>query len=253
MLGQGATIDYFDHHKMGKPIFHKHLNIGVDLSTDTCTSLIVDNQLQGRYRAWAITAAFGDNLTNKAHVLGLESGFSEKDLILLKQLGTHLNYNSYGSSLDDLFFDPKILYKKIQPFDNPFEFLEQDSEILNTLEMGFRQDMSKAKNISFIHNNEDIAVILLPNEKWAHRVGGVFGNQLANDFPERAHAVVTEKNNDNYLISIRAPLNHKKGADLLASQFPTGGGRKVAAGINELPKGQLDYFIDAMQRQFDRK
>jgi len=34
------------------------------------------------------------------------------------------------------------------------------------------------------------------------------------------------------------------------SQFPTGGGRKAAAGINALPKAMLTTFIDAFERTY---
>ncbi len=51
-------------------------------------------------------------------------------------------------------------------------------------------------------------------------------------------------------VSIRAPLNKRQGADILARQFPTGGGRKGAAGINHLPVSDLPRFIDAMEKQF---
>ena len=250
LLDQGAIIDYFDHHKTGELISHENLNLHIDLSADTCTSLIVDEQLQGRYRSWAITGAFGDNLTSKAQSLGLKSGFSENELSLLKQLGTYLNYNGYGSSLDDLFFNPELLFKKLQKFDNPFDFIKKDSETFNTLATGYQEDMSKAHQIPATLATDDIAIKLLPNEKWARRVSGVLGNDLANKFPNRAHAIITEKDNNDYLVSIRAPLNRKNGADLLASQFPTGGGRKAAAGINNLPKDQLKSFTKAMEVQF---
>jgi hypothetical protein len=250
LLEQGATIDYFDHHKTGELVSHERLKVNINLSKDTCTSLIVDKKLQGRYRAWAITGAFGDNLINQAQALGLESGFSESELSLLQQLGTYLNYNGYGSSLEDLFFDPKILYKKIQPFNSPFDFLNKDTATFNILATGYQQDMNKADQMPPILSTNDVAIILLPNEQWARRVSGVFGNDLANKFPNRAHAIVTEKNNDHYLVSIRAPINKKNGADQLASQFPSGGGRKAAAGINDLPKDQLEIFIATMQSQF---
>jgi len=253
LLEQGAVIDYFDHHKTGELVSHRHLNLHIDLSADTCTSLIVDKYLQGKYRAWAITGAFGDNLENIAQTLGLESNFNKNELSLLKQLGIYLNYNGYGSSLDDLFFDPKLLFNKIRIFDSPFEFINTDIDTFNTLETGYQQDMSKADQISPILCTDAIAVTLFPNEKWARRVSGVLANDLANNFPNRAHAIVTEKDNNNYLVSIRAPLNRKNGADQLASQFPSGGGRKAAAGINDLPKNQLETFIQAMKIQFQQK
>ena len=56
--------------------------------------------------------------------------------------------------------------------------------------------------------------------------------------------MLTEKSNGNYLVSIRAPLNNKTGADEICRQFPTGGGRKAAAGINDLPADMYDQFID---------
>ena len=88
-----------------------------------------------------------------------------------------------------------------------------------------------------------MAVFGVPDEGWARRVSGVYSNDLANGNPDRAHAVLTEKANDTYLVSVRAPLNNKTGADEICRQFPTGGGRKAAAGINDLPADQLDTFI----------
>jgi len=250
LLAQGANISYFDHHKTGELIQHENLQTHIDLSADTCTSLIVNEQLQGKYLAWAITAAFGDNLTAKASSLAIEAGYKEVEIELLKQLGTFLNYNGYGASLDDLFFAPAELYKKLSLFDTPFEFVKQDLETFKTLSKGYREDMAQAAAMPLIESDADIAVTELPNEKWARRVSGVWGNELANQYPDRAHAILTEKDAEHYLVSIRAPLNRKSGADELASQFPTGGGRKAAAGINALPKVQLAEFIAAMRKQF---
>ena len=55
--------------------------------------------------------------------------------------------------------------------------------------------------------------------------------------------LLTEKSNGNYLVSIRAPLNNRVGADEICRQFVTGGGRKAAAGINDLPAKDLEGFI----------
>ena len=126
LLQQGASINYIDHHRIGDAISHAKLTTDIDLSADTCTSLIVDKQLQGRYRAWALTAAFGDNLFDTAMKLGQESGFSLYELESLKELGIYINYNGYGAAVADLFFDPAELYQKLVIFDTPFEFLQQD-------------------------------------------------------------------------------------------------------------------------------
>jgi len=250
LLADGATIEYFDHHKTGGLIKHDNLLADIDLAANTCTSLIVDKRLQGKYRTWAITAAFGDNLTETAMSLGLESGLTETQLASLKELGILLNYNGYGANTDDLFFHPATLFEKLQPFDSPFEFLQHDPETFETLANGYQQDMSLANQAPTLHETEYTAVIQLPDETWARRVSGVFSNELANQHPDRAHVVLTEKQYGSYLVSVRAPLNRKFGADELVSQFPTGGGRKAAAGINILPAEMLRQFIDAFDKQF---
>lgn len=250
LLNEGASIHYIDHHKTGDIIKHKHLVTDIDLSANTCTSLIVDKQLNGRYRAWALTAAFGDNLSTVATELGLKSGYSKTELDTLKELGILLNYNGYGANTDDLFFHPADLFEKCLPFDTPFEFLDQDKSTFNTLAEGYQQDMLLAKQAPFILKTPQLAIIQLPNEKWARRVSGVFGNDLANTYPDRAHAVLTEKQDGSFLVSVRAPLNRKTGADELVSQFLTGGGRKAAAGINRLPAEMLEQFVKAFDKQF---
>ena len=250
LLESGAAIKYVDHHKTGDIITHPNLDVDIDLSAETCTSLIVDKQLEGKYRAWAITAAFGDNLAKQALALGKASGFDDSQLELLEKLGTYLNYNGYGASVDDLFYDPAALFEQLRPFDTPFDFLSQSPDVFETLETGYQQDMNKAAEMPYAYCDGNIAVVILPFEKWARRVSGVYSNALTNEFPDRAHAVFTVKENGNYLVSVRAPLNRRYGADELVTQFPTGGGRKAAAGINDLPKGQLDLFVEAMKKQF---
>jgi len=66
----------------------------------------------------------------------------------------------------------------------------------------------------------------------------VYSNQLARDNPDRAHALLSTLEDGAYLVSVRAPLSNREGADDLCRQFPTGGGRKAAAGINHLPADQ---------------
>lgn len=67
----------------------------------------------------------------------------------------------------------------------------------------------------------------MPCEAWARRISGVFGNQLANRSPSKAHAVLAlNTNGDDYTVSVRAPLENRIGADEVCSQFITGGGRK---------------------------
>jgi len=49
---------------------------------------------------------------------------------------------------------------------------------------------------------------------------------------------------------VRAPLDNKQGAAELCMQFPTGGGRAGAAGINDLSRESLDDFICALEQAY---
>ncbi len=52
----------------------------------------------------------------------------------------------------------------------------------------------------------------------------MYGNLLANQSPERAHAVLTSNADKTYTVSLRAPLANKQGAGDICAQFETGGG-----------------------------
>ncbi|GAL12899.1 hypothetical protein JCM19233_3898 [Vibrio astriarenae] len=99
LLEKGAFVSYADHHKAGEIPDHENLSADIDLDPNVCTALIIDKQLRGQYRLWAITAAYGDNLIAKADALSIEAGLSEAQSEQLKELGTLINYNGYGSTL----------------------------------------------------------------------------------------------------------------------------------------------------------
>jgi len=63
MLHRGVVVHYFDHHEAGAGGIPKHdaLLAVIDPSGGTCTSAILDRYLGGRFRAWAVVGAFGDN------------------------------------------------------------------------------------------------------------------------------------------------------------------------------------------------
>jgi hypothetical protein len=77
-------------------------------------------------------------------------------------------------------------------------------------------------------------------------VSGVWSNELTNRYPGRAHAVLTHHQQGGYTVSVRSPLNNKIGADELCAQYPGGGGRKAAAGINQLPEYLLNPFLKSL-------
>ncbi len=249
-LGAGVEIFYVDHHFAGSVPEHGGLTTLIDTSPNVCTSLLVNEHLQSKHVEWAVTGALGDNLKTSARELAAPLGLTEERFGLLETLGVCINYNGYGASLQDLHFAPAALFELLRPHATPFEFIEQDRETFERLESGYRADMAHADGLKPIRASRSAAVFVLPDEPWARRVSGVYGNELANRHPERAHAVLTERADATYLVSVRAPLRNKRGADELCRQFPTGGGRAAAAGINALPTDQLDVFIAALEAAY---
>lgn len=242
-LEAGAKVRYFDHHNPGEIPEHPHFNNHINTDSNTCTSLIVNNTLKGQFPLWAITGAFGDNMESSALALCEKNKLSAGDTEQLKNLGTYINYNGYGPSEDLLHFRPAELFTLLLPFTSPLEFIKENKTVFEKLENGYLEDLKSAEALTPYRQKTNSAVYMLPNQAWAKRVSGVFGNKLASDTPARAHAIITELDDGAYLVSIRAPLENKTGADEICGQFPTGGGRKGAAGINKLPANQLEKFI----------
>ncbi len=249
VLDDGATVIYADHHFPGEIPQHKNLTAHIDTAAETCTGLIVNGLLDGAFLPWAVTAAFGDNLLTTATQAAEPLALSANELEQLKTLGTLLNYNGYGSTLEDLYFPPAALYQRLQPHQSPFTFINEDDAFM-TLSDGYASDHSRVVSISPERSDEQMAILILPNERFARRISGVYANELAQANPARAHALLSELDDGSYLVSVRAPLNNRTGADDLCRQFETGGGRKAAAGINRLPSSELERFANAMQSQF---
>jgi len=247
ILSQGAEVKYFDHHFAGEIPDSPNLNAFIDTAPDICTSLIVDQFLGSKYRAWAVVGAFGDNFDGRARQAAEGLGLSEAQLGLLRELGIYLNYNGYGAAIADLHFAPDELSQRMAGHEDPLQFIEQVPDVFDTLRQGSIEDHSKAEAVAAEIVDDKVAVFLFPAEPWARRVSGVYGNQLATANPGRAHALLTELPQGGYVVSVRAPLNNKSGADDLCRQFPTGGGRKAAAGINELPAAMYDEFVAAFK------
>ena len=250
LLAGGARVRYFDHHFAGAIPDHPALDARIDTSAEVCTSLLVDAWLEGRQRAWAVAGAFGDNLYEVARRAAEPLALDEGRLDQLCELGTLLNYNGYGVELSDLFFHPADLYRHMRPYADPFAFIAEN-RAFDILRRGYASDMEEALALPPAIEEPGRALYVLPDEPWARRVSGVFGNQLARDHPGRAHAMATRLD-DGYRVSVRAPLTTRSGADDLCRDFPTGGGRKGAAGINHLPDDLYPRFVDRFREVFSQ-
>lgn len=247
LLAADCSVFYVDHHYPGEQLPQaENFTALIDTQPTTCTALLMDQHLEGRFHNWAITAAFGDNLNAVGEELAQKAGLSDEQTDALKTLGVCINYNGYGASVEDLHFHPADLFREFVAFADPLELIASEPEAWQRLRDGYEADMAEGLAAPVLAETETSLVVKLPDEAWARRVSGVLGNDLANQNPDKACAIVTEKADGSYLVSIRAPLNNRTGADEVARQFPTGGGRQAAAGINALPAEQLEAFVGTM-------
>lgn len=249
LLAHGNSVLYVDHHFAGEIPDSANLTATIDPSPDTCTGLIVDRLLGGRYRAWAVVAAFGDNLHDAASQAAEVLNISPRELAVLRELGELMNYNGYGRVVSDLHYSPQDLYKAVQPYSDPLEFYNT-SDVLVRLKEGFEKDMAQARGQEPHSEKESGRVFILPDAAWPRRVAGVFSNEKAREKEQKAHALLVDNGDGSYLVSVRAPLQNKQGAADLCRRFPTGGGREAAAGINALPVEQLDDFLEAFHKKW---
>jgi hypothetical protein len=244
VLQDGGSVRYFDHHAARALFEHPQLDAHIDQDAQVCTSLLVNRQLQGRYRAWAAVAAFGDNLPAVGKRLASEIGCSARESAALRKLGELLNYNAYGETVADLHLHPAALYKAMKGFDEPLDFVERSEEFKN-LDDGFESDQSERLGLKAHWHNARLAVYVLPALAWARRLSGTLANELVNQNPERSIAGVTPRTDGDYLISIRMAATSALRADAFCSRYPGGGGRLGAAGIDRLAPGELPTFISA--------
>lgn len=249
LLAAGAQVLYVDHHFPGDIPDAPNLEAVIDTDAEICTSLLVNRRLEGRFLPWAVVAAFGDNLHAAAERAAAPLGLAPERLSLLEELGTCINYNGYGSRLEDLFFDPAELYRRIRPYSDPFAFIAED-EAWSVLREGYAADMARAEALAPERTGARSALFVLPDAAWARRVGGVLANRLAREHPARAHALLTPRPGGGYVVSVRAPLEDRRGAAELCRRFPSGGGREAAAGINELPETEVERFAAAFQETY---
>ncbi len=248
VLLQGARVSWFDHHHPGEIPANPALVSHIDTDPAMCTSLIVDRYLGGKFRNWAIVAAFGDNLEQPARDLANAVGLDGPHIEMLHQLGTCLNYNAYGETLDDLLYSPIDLFRTMKSFADPRDFVLA-TNIFSALQARMHDDLSRTQAIRVQPIATGSAFAVLPDTDWSRRVLGVYANALAQRQPHTAHVILVERTG-GYKVSIRAPVADPRGASSVARQFNSGGGRQGAAGIDFLPSAELDKLFVVMRETF---
>ena len=249
LLEAGATVRYFDHHYAGELPQHRNLEAHIEESTDVCTSTLVDRHLAGRHRPWAIVAAFGDNLKDLAVAMAEDAGIDATTAATLERLGICLNYNAYGNTVSDLCFDPEDLARQMLPFADPMEFVRRSPAFVR-LGACYEEDMQRARALEPAREVPGATMVVLPDEAWARRAIGVLANELARAQPDCAIAIVSPKAQGGFTVSVRVPPQHPVAADEFCRTFPTGGGRRLAAGINHMPAAELDRFAASFEARF---
>lgn len=241
LLERGARVRYFDHHHAGDLPGHPSLEAYIDPSPAVCSSVIVNRHLGGRQGAWAVVGAFGDNLDETARALAASLGFPEREVQAMRELGIVLNYNAYGETEADLHFPPAELHRRLARHANPLDFCAQDSAF-GRLREGYGDDLARADHLEPYAESGHAAVYVLPCADWARRISGVAAGRLARRFPASAHAVLVPRAGGGWQVSVRAPLEHPRGAAAFCRRYPSGGGREAAAGVNHLPLNALEPF-----------
>ena len=243
LLAAGVSVRYFDHHFAGEVPQHGKLEVHIDPSPSVCTSVLVDRYLEGRFQKWAVVGLFGDSLTEEGRALAQATGLAPAATERLLDLGVAINYNDYGETIADLHVPPVELAEEMLPFADPLDFAAK-SPTFRRLAEGYREDMELARKVA------GAIAFLLPDAAWARRASGTLANDLAKANAGSAVAIVSHKTNGGYLVSLRVPKESPTSAEAFCRQFPTGGGRRTAAGINDLPSTELDRFAALFEEQF---
>ena len=87
LLERGVRVRYFDHHFPGAIPEHPGLDAYIETFPHKGTSLLVDDFLGGKCRAWAVVGTFGDNFEAAARRAAASLGLDEAQLAALCELG----------------------------------------------------------------------------------------------------------------------------------------------------------------------
>ncbi|MEL6686323.1 MAG: DHH family phosphoesterase [Pseudomonadota bacterium] len=250
VLSDGADVLYIDHHQTGDIPDHDNLTVLTDQAKETCTAYLVDQYLDGAKPAWAICGAYGDNFQGLAQRIAAQRGLT-LPMGRLRKLGELVNYNAYGTTIDDLHIHPSDLFATLLDYPGPVEFLDDRHPTFLMLRDGYDSDWDVAQNARELDVSDAGQVLALPVGAASNRISGLFGNALVDEDPDQAFAVLTElPDGVHYRVSIRAPRARQTGSAATLAQAFGGGGRTAAAGIDDLADRDLADFIAQFRQAF---
>ena len=249
ILDSGAIVEYFDHHDPKELIDHANITYHINTEPNMSTGLIVNSHVNGKNRFWSIATAFGDNHIDLAMDMAKSEDLSDEQIQILKHIGLVVNYNSYGQTVDDLFYSPEVIAEVTKACGTDIFLFAEQGDIFSILLDNYNADMSSAMCQEPYSISSNGVIYTLPNEAWTHRVMGSFSNHLVSTNNDLACAVAVLNSDGTYRISVRSSINNPHGAGDLCSKFD-GGGREKAGGINNLPDSELDSFKEQFERSF---
>jgi len=121
------------------------------------------------------------------------------------------------------------------------------SPVFSRLAAGYEDDMMRARSVLPLRTCNGVTIIQLPAEAWARRVIGVFANDLVQRSPQCAFALLSLNVGGGYTVSVRVPSSSRISADEFCRTYETGGGRRLAGGINHLSESEIDRFVEQFE------
>ncbi len=67
-------------------------------------------------------------------------------------MGELLNYNAYGSTIDDLHFHQSVILKRMKRYADPLLFMHEEN-VIDDLEQGHQDDFQNVEEADWIRHN----------------------------------------------------------------------------------------------------
>ena len=151
-----------------------------------------------------------------------------------------LNYNSYGDAIEELYYSPVELHKRMRNYSNPVTFIEGES-VFSNLREAYYQDMSAARGV-LGETRPGGLVNFLPNLPWARRLTVTFANLIANDYRNQVIAVLTHGDSHHYRVHLRTPEASTVAAVIFAGDFRRVVAARRQVGLTFCPNRTSTYF-----------
>ena len=246
-----SPVRYFDHHFAGEVPAHPRLEAHLDLEPQRLHQPARRplprraGSAAGRWSGRSATAWSRRRARWRA-AAGLAPAAAER----LQELGVAINYNAYGETIADLH----VAARRAGRGDGA---LRRSAGLRRAL-----ADLpAPRRGVPRGHGAGAPARARAPGRgrgrvRAARRGLGAarqrHAGQRPRQGPRRAAPSPSSRRRPEggYLVSVRVPRESSVSAEAFCRTFPTGGGRRTAAGINHLPGEELETFATAFEAQF---